>query len=271
MDVKIKKKAKPTKKQLPKDSMDAAYSFAKKAHKEYGNLIKALVLFGTVARNRGHSQQGKVTDIDILIIIDDVSIYLSRELVQAYRIITKRLILETDRRLHITSMRLTSFWEYVRAGDPIVINILRDGQALMDTGFFDPLQMLLYQGRIRPTSESIMMYFSKVQPTLANSKWHLLQATVDLYWAVIDAAHAALMKNGETPPTPAHVGDMLEEKLVKTKLLERKYAKTMKKFYKIAKQILHREVSEVKGPEYDRYYKEATEFTDRMKRFIEKK
>jgi len=110
---------------------------------------------------------------------------------------------------------MTSFWEYIRNGDPIAINILRDGVALIDTGFFEPLQVLLRRGRIRPTQESIWLYFIRAPNTLHNSKWHILQATLDIYWACVDACHAALMKIGETPPTPEHVADLLEDKLVK--------------------------------------------------------
>jgi uncharacterized protein (UPF0332 family) len=105
---------------------------------------------------------------------------------------------------------------------------------------------------------------------LHNSKWHLIQATLDLYWAVIDAAHAALMQHGEIPPTPEHVADLLEQKLVKKKLLEHKYVSIMRHFYKTMKMITHREVKEVKGEEYDKYYKAAEDFVNRMREFIER-
>jgi uncharacterized protein (UPF0332 family) len=61
----------------------------------------------------------------------------------------------------------------------------------------------------------------------------------------------------------------MEEKLVKTGLLEKKYAKTMKDFYRLQKMISRREIGEIKGEEYDRYFKEASEFVDRMKKFLE--
>lgn len=166
-------------------------------------------------------------------------------------------------------MTFTSFWEYARAGDPVAVNILRDGVALIDTGFFEPVQALLIQGRVRPTHESVWSYFGRAPRTLLNSKWHVMQATLDLYWAVIDAAHSALMHEGAIPPSPEHVSDLLEEKLVKKKLLEQKYADIMEKFYKIMKGITHREIKEVTGKEYDGYLKEANTFVERMKKFIE--
>jgi len=265
MEFRIDKIANPNVVKYKKNDLDLAYDFAKKIYKEFGDFIKAIVLFGSTARKKVHTG-----DVDILIIIDDITIKLTAEIVEAYRIITEKTIIKISKRLHVTTLKLTSFWEYMRAGDPIGINILRDGIALIDTGFFDPLQALLRQGRIRPSQESIWTYFSRAPSTLYNSKWHLLQATLDLYWAIIDSSHAALMKLGEIPPSPSHVADLLEEKMVRKKLLEKKYVNTMRNFYKLSRMILHREIKEIKGIEFDRYFKEAQEYIERIKKFIEK-
>ena len=97
----------------------------------------------------------------------------------------------------------------------------------------------------------------------------MLQATLDLYWAVIDSAHAALMKKGEIPPSPEHAGDMLHRVLVKSKHIEKEYADTVNKFYKLSKQITHREIKEITGKEYDHHLAEATKFVERMRKFIQ--
>jgi len=171
----------------------------------------------------------------------------------------------------VTTLTFTAFWEFVKVGDPLIINILRDAMPIFDTGFFTPLQKLLIQGRIRPTMESVWTYFSRAPKTLVNSRWHLLQATVDLYWACIDAAHAALMNMGEIPPSPDHIADMLYEKLVKPKKLNKHYIHVFNNFYKIQKMIEHREISKITGQEYDRYYKEAEEFIKEMEKLIDSK
>jgi hypothetical protein len=57
---------------------------------------------------------------------------------------------------------------------------------------------------------------------------------------------------------------------VKKHLLEKKYADTMRKFYKIMKGITHREIKEIDGHQYVEYLKEADDFVKRMKEFIEK-
>lgn len=263
----IKKRSNPNKAKYSKDEYDLAAGFAKIAYKEFGSFIKAVVLFGSSARKDGEAK----ADVDVLMIIDDVNVMISPELTDTYRIITEKIVADVSTKLHITTLRFTSFWEYIRVGDPIGINILRDGVSLIDTGFFDPMQILLYQGRIRPSLESIWVYYSRAPQTLHNSKWHIMQATLDLYWAVIDSSHAALMSIGEIPPSPGHVADLLEEKMVKKGFLNRKYVALMSNFYELAKKIMHREINEVTGRQYERYLKDAQEYVDVMRKFIEKR
>lgn len=266
MEFKISKRENPHIRKYSQQDLDVAREFSKKIYKEFGTFIKAIVLFGSASRTHTTASQ----DIDVLVVVNDLTMELSAEAVEAYRIIMQKLIADTNKRIHLTTLKITNFWDLVRKGDPIAINILRDGVALLDTGFFDPLQALLYQGRIRPTYESIYTYLLRAPNTLQNSQWHLLQATVDLYWAVIDAAHASLMKLGEIPPSPDHVADMLDDKMVKKGLLEKRYSTIMRNFYGTSKKIMHREIKEIKGSDYEKWVREAHDFVERMKKFVEK-
>ena len=267
MEFNVKRIESPALKKFQKDELGVAYEFSKKIYDEFGTFLKAVVLFGSLARG----DQKKEGDVDVLVIVDDVSILLTQEIVETYRIILEKVISDTSLRLHVTSMKLTTFWEYVKNGDPVAFNMLREGYALLDTGFFDPLQALLYSGRIRPTPESMWASFSRAPKTLHNANWHVLQAVLDLYWAVVDAAHAALMKLGEAPPSPSHIADILEERMVKQKLLDKKYANTVRTFYSLQKGIMYRQIREISGPDYQRYFKEAEEFVNRMEEFIKRK
>ncbi len=255
--------------QYPREDIDIVYAFSKEIKKELGNLLKGIILFGSTARHFNTNKKNH--DIDILLIIDDVTAKLTAELIQTYRIIVEKIVIRTSKKLHITSLRLTNFWEYIRAGDPIAVNMLRDGVAILDTGFFEPLQLLLFQGRIRPSNESIQNYLMMAPQTLQNSKGHILQATLDLYWAVIDGAHAALMYVGEVPPSPAHAADMFDEKLVKTGLVEKKHSHTIRMFYNLGKSIMHGQVHDMTGDQYDSYYREALDFVMAIKKFVNKK
>src|SRR3989338_3753769 len=262
----IPRKEHPNIEKYERHEVDTVHRFSNELYKELGSLVRGIVLFGSSARKKATVK----SDIDVLVILDDLTISMSPEVVDAYRVIVNKIIVRVSTRLHITTLRFTSFWDYIRNGDPIGINILRDGVAIIDSGFFEPLQALLKKGRIRPTSESIWTYYVRAPNTLHNSRWHILQATMDLYWGVIDAAHAALMRKDVVPPTPEHVAESLHKTYVKHKLLEPKYVETMEQFYKLSKAITHREIQYVTGQEYEKYYHDADEFVRRMKKLVEK-
>lgn len=265
MEFTIQKKENENIHQYPTDDLRIAQRFAQELKNELGDFLIAVALFGSSVRR----ETTEKSDIDVLVITDDTNFQITEELIEGYRIIVDNLIAKVSTKLHVTSMTFTSFWEYAKAGDPVTVNILRDGVALLDIGFFEPLQHLLKQGRLRPSEESVWRYYARAPRTLLNSRWHVLQATLDLYWAVIDSAHAALMRKNQVPPTPEHVADMLENVLVKPKLLEPKYAEIMRRFYKLSKMITYREIKEVKGSEYEQHYREAEEFVRRMRRVID--
>lgn len=269
MQFKVEKRARQNAPEfgIPQDSFDIARKFSSIVYKEFRDFIKAIVVFGSVAKKSAHPK-----DIDILIVLDDVRFKLSKEIVETYRIIVEKAIAETSReRLHIQSMKFSNFWEYMRAGDPVAINILRYGVALVDTGFIDPLQMLLDQGRIRPSKEAVYTYFTMAPASLGRANNHMLQAAVDLYWAVIDASHAALMKYGEIPPSPDHVAELMEKTLIPKKAISKKSVNTIRTMYKVFKGVVNRETREISAAEYERYKKMSEDFVQEIKRYLEKK
>ncbi len=262
MKFKIERKEKKT--EHTQEELNTARKFADKMYKEFGEFIKAVVLFGG-SKNKGR-------DIDILIVLDDVRVVFTQDLVETYRIILEKTAADVDpKRLHVQSMKFSSFWEYARVGDPVATNILRYGVALVDTGFFDPMQALLEQGRIRPSQEAIYTYFTLAPTDISKSKQHIMSATVDLYWSVINSAHAALMKYGEVPPTPSHAAELLENTLVKKKIMSKNSARTMQELYKVFKGITDRTIKEVSGKQYDYHRAQAEAFVNEVKRYLEKR
>jgi len=266
MEFETKEKAHPNIRSYSSGEYTLAKEFSEKIQKELeGGFLKAAVLFGSAARQEKTYHE---RDIDVLLIINDLTMILSPEVVEAYQIITRNTATKVSNRLHITTFKLTTFWDYLRNGDPVAVNILRDGVPLYDSGFFEPAQSLLFSGRIKPTKESVWTYFTRAPSTIKSAEWHLLQASIDLYWAVIDAAHAALMHNGEVPPSPGHVAEMINQKLAKKKLCTKKEAETMKFFYDLSKKITHRQIMQITGKQYDEYLKRAKRFVDIMKGII---
>lgn len=250
-----------------KSDLDVVYEFSKRLVKEAQDLIKGIVIFGSTVKKQNPDPK---SDIDVLVIIDDVKINITKEIMQTFKIIVDNIIAQVSPKLHITTLKFSTFWDYVRAGDPVAVNILRDGAPIIDYGFFEPLQILLFQGKIRPSYESIWTYFNRAPKTLSNAKWHILQGCLDLYWAIIDSSHAVLMRLGHIPPSPEHVSDMFNEKVVKPGYLEKDMVNTIRHFYRLAKMIQHGEVREIKGNEFDTYEKEASNFVNICHDFINK-
>lgn len=268
MEFKLKKKEHPNVLKYGGEDFKIAKKFAEEIKKELGDFLKSVVLFGSAMRPEKSPYE---KDIDILMIIDDLTLMISPEVVQAYRIITENTAAKISKRLHITTTKLSTFWDQARNGDPLAVNMLRDGMPLQDVGIFEPLQELLFQGRIRPTKESVWIYFTRAPLTIKSAEWHLLQASLDLYWAVIDSAHAALMHAGEIPPAPSHISRLINEKLVKRRLVDKRYVQVMDFFYNLSKKITHREVRDIPGKEFDKYKALAHEFVDAMRKVIEKR
>jgi predicted nucleotidyltransferase/uncharacterized protein (UPF0332 family) len=248
----------------PKSEIETARKLAKKVYRELGDFVVAMSLFGSASRG-----DHKKHDIDILMIIDDVHIQVNRELIETYRIILAKSVAAVDpKRLHVQTISWTAFWEYVRAGDPVAINILRDSISLIDNGFFDVLQTLLFQGRIRPSEESIQAYSSMASNSMVSSDAHIRAAVIDLYWASINAAHAALMRIGEIPPSPAHVADMIQKKLVDTGRVPARSATLMRHMFLLSKRVMHGEAKKISGEDYERYKRHIRVFLKDMEKII---
>lgn len=243
--------------------LSVAYDFTKLVHKELGDIVRAVVLFGSATKKEDPG------DIDILIIIDDIQVAFTQEMQTAYQVIVENCTRAIDAHLHITTLRFSNFWEYVRTGDPIITTILRDGKALIDTGFFAPLQLLLQQGRIRPSKEAIWAYYTKAPQSLVNSKWKMLLAVIDLYWAAIDAAHAALMYSGVTPQTPEHVPNLLRAHFVDSGSLDESYAALLDKLYHLQKDIYARRIEHLSGGRIDALFEQTDDFVKTMRKLIE--
>ena len=247
-----------------KDVLKVAKAFVKQLDKDLGDFLKAVALFGSCATDSHHEQ----SDIDILVIVDDVQHEVTSQVTQHYRDIITKAAGNASPLLHVNTLKLSNFWEYCREGDPVVINMLRDGYVLHDKGFFGPVQLLLQQGRIRPTKEAIWTYYARTANTLKSARKHVLSACVDLYWAAIDASHAALMAAGEIPPSPEHVPEMLK-KLVKDGHLGKQYPVVMRELYHLHKAIQHREIKEVSGKQYEGYWIETLKLVDALRTVVE--
>ena len=241
------------------EDYDIAYDFAIKAYKRFQEIVKCIVLFGSTAK----LEATKKSDIDLIIIVDDASIVWDQELIAWYREELGKLVANQDYKkdLHINTVTLSIFWEEVKAGEPVVINVLRYGQALVDYGgFFAPLKVLLAKGRIRPTPEAVYTTLRRGPEHIQRAKIAILSAIDNLYWSMVDSAHAALMANNEVPPSPEHIAEMLYESFVKKGMLDKKYVNWYEEVRTLTKNIVHGNIKDLKGKEVDEHIEKVIEF-----------
>ena len=268
---KKKSKGKPNLKDVPslnlKKESDIAMDFATKVYKKFDKIVKSVVLFGSTAK------QTTVTgsDIDIIIIIDDATINWDQELTAWYREELEKLIKSNPYQtsLHINTIKLSTWWEDLMRGDPVIINILRYGEAMIDlAGFFNPLKSLLIRGKIKPTPEAIYAALQRAPQHIARSKFSELSAIDGLYWAMVDSAHAALIAAKVSPASPEHIPRDLKEHFVNTGKLKMKYVIWYRDLLVLHKKIAHGEVKDLKGIEIDEWQTKAEDFLQMMAQLV---
>ena len=247
---------------------EIAMDFAIHAHQKFDRLIKASILFGSQAKNTSVPE----SDIDIILIIDDAAINWDLELISWYREELGKIVSKSvyGRELHINTIKLTTWWQDLLAGDPVITNILRYGEALIDSGgFFNPLKSLLLQGKIKSSVEAVYAALQRAPAHLIRSKGSVLNAIEGVYWTMIDSAQAALMIAGKSPPSPEHIPQLLAETFVDKGMLKINYVRALRDLYLIHKDISHGEAKHIKGAEIDRWQDTAESFLKEMTRLID--
>ncbi len=248
---------------------DIAMDFAAKVYQKFDKLVKAIVLFGSIAKKT--SSPG--SDIDIIIIIDDSSVKWDQELIVWYREELGKIIQSNPykRSLHVNTVKLTTWWDDLLKGDPVVINIIRHGQAMIDFGgFFNPLKVLLIEGRINSTPEAIYTLLQRAPEHVIRSKASELGAIEGVYWAMVDSAHAALIAAREIPPSPEHIPIMLKEKFVDTKMLKMDYVVWYRNLLVLHKKIIHGEIADLEGKIIDDWQDKAEKFIQVIAELVKK-
>jgi len=247
---------------------EIASDFAMKVYDKFDQMIKSIVLFGSSAKKVSLPD----SDIDIIIIIDDVSIKWDQELIAWYREELGKLIKDNPyaKSLHINTVKLSTWWDDMMRGDPIVINVLRYGDALIDFGgFFNPLRVLLKEGKIKSTPESIYTLLQRAPGHLTRARNSMLMAVDGLYWTMVDAAHAALIAAGILPSSPEEIPNVLTENFVKNKMTSKRYIEYYVEIHKAAKDIVHGKLTFVKGKELDEWFIKADAFLGEMARIVD--
>lgn len=246
---------------------DIAMDFAEKVYQKFNKLIKSVVLFGSSVKKTNVVG----SDIDIIIIVDDASVKFDQELTAWYREELGKIIYSNPykQELHINTVTLTTWWNDLLIGDPVVINILRYGDTLIDFGgFFNPLKILLQNGKIRSTPEAIYNCLQRAPQHLTRSRQAELSSIEGIYWAIVDSSHALLIAGKINPASPEHIPLLLKENFVDKKMLDIKYVSWFRDVYVLHKGIAHGDVTNIKGQNIDEWQARADEFIRKMAELI---
>jgi len=253
---------------LLKTEHEIALDFATKICKKFDKAIKAVVLFGSIVKKTAVAG----SDIDLIIIIDDLTIKWDQEMIAWYRTELEKIlrINPYKKELHINTIKVSTWWEDLLRGDPVVINILRYGKTLIDiAGFFEPLQFLLQTGKIRSTPESVYNLLQRAPTHFTRSKISELNCIEGLYWAMVDSSQAALIAADCLPPSPEHIPASLIETFVSSEKLKQKYVDWFRELHSLHKKISHGEITELKGILIDTWQEKTKEFMNVMVELVD--
>lgn len=184
--------------------------FTNLARKQYGDIIKSVLIFGSAARGT----MVKGSDADIWVILDDTATKTSEDLekvnTQLY------LIAHELKDIHIQTTLLTEFWQWVKMGSPELVNYLRYGLPVYDSGFIKPIQRMLQMGLLPPSEETIALKARAAEARLKKIKIDIKSMIFELRYTMLDIVQSVVMYFYKATPDYRAAPDYIE-KLVKEK------------------------------------------------------
>ncbi len=265
MDFKQKKKNSNNEEKYHLENLKLARDFSKGLLGEMNELVRAIVLFGSNTNNT----LKKDSDIDLMVVLNNVSVYVTPELREAYKIITNKLNNEISKgKIHLMTINLSDFWDMSRKGDPVIVNVLRYGLPIFDRDLVEPLQYLLEIGKVRPTREAVNNYLARSRTLFEETDKHMINSILDLYYSVIDVTHAAIMSQGITPASPKEMPEIFS-KTFKGKPIS-KYSKDIKEFYALSKDVEKGKKKTISGKEFDILKNKANKIITDLEKFCSK-
>ncbi len=262
-----KKKSKKKKKKglkTKKARMKEVKKFKEKVLDKYGEIVKTIVVMGSVAREEFKPE----SDIDVFVVIDDTKEKLSKQKHDEINATLERMAKDISKSGVLSiqpTYTLTEFWNYARVGHPIIYNFIKEGVPVYDVGFFMPIKRLLNMGKIPSTREAIESYMEGAPKKLMRAKTvKLLMLAEDCYYAMLNTTQAVLMFMGVEPPVPSKAHKAVQKYLIEPKILDEKYADWLKDIIELRKKIEHKEIMDVEGSYVDEWLGRAEKYVEKM-------
>ena len=248
-------------KELPQEIYDKIIVFTNESRKQYGNLIKSVVIFGSAARGT----MVKGSDADLWVILDDTATKSSEDLekinAQLY------LIAHELKDLHVQTSTLTEFWQWMKMGSPELANYLRYSLVIYDTGFIKPVQRMLQMGLIPPSDETVNMKSRSSLARYQKIKIDIKSMIFELRYTAMDMIQAVVMHEYKATPDYKAAPEFLE-RLVKEKKLEKAYVEKFRELDQLWKDIDHKVVKDVTTDHLKLALQLSKEIIDRFRKIL---
>ncbi|MBR9680773.1 MAG: nucleotidyltransferase domain-containing protein [Candidatus Altiarchaeota archaeon] len=247
---------------LRSQEIETVYDFIGAVSKKFGTFIKAVAVFGSFANKKEGAD-----DIDIFVIVDDSFAPMDKALYIAFQS-EMTILTQKYPKFHVNTVTISQFWDSARRGDPLAINVLRDGVALIDSGFFAPLKRLLIQGKIKPTEEAISATLSRAFFNINGYNNALMGAANALYWAAVEAAHAGVMRYGRIPGSPWEVASILRETLLKDKVITTSDIKVYEEVFGMEKAMSKGELKNIEPAKLKELHEKVVKFVAKIDSWV---
>jgi predicted nucleotidyltransferase len=245
----------------PKEIYSKIVKFTTEAKKQYGDMIKSVIIFGSAAKGT----MVKGSDADLWVVVDDTATKSSEDL---DKIISQLYLIAHELKdLHVQSATLTEVWQWLKAGSPELVNFLRYSLVVYDTGFIKPIQRMLAMGLIPPSEETVSLKARSASLRYRKIKQDIKSMIFELRYTATDMVQAVVMHYYRTAPDQKAAPGFME-KLAKEHGLEKVYIDKFKELDKLWKDIDHKEIKEVTTDHLKRALILSKEIIDRFKKFL---
>ena len=245
----------------PKEVYAKIIKFTNEARKLYGDIIKSVLIFGSAAKGT----MVKGSDADVYVVLDDTVTKTSEDL---DKVTTQLHLIAHDLKdVHVQTATLTEFWQWVKQGSPELVNYLRYGLVVYDTGFTKPIQRMLQMGLIPPSEETISLKARTAEARYRKIKLDIKSMIFELRYTSLDIVQAVAMHYFKATPDYKAAPEYLE-KLIKSKKLEKIYLKKFIDLDKLWKDIDHKVIKNVTTDHLDTALKISSEIIQRFKKLL---
>ena len=243
---------------------------------KFEKYVVSYVIAGSLIRGEAH----EYSDLDVSIIIDDsdVTKTTSGELKLKLRNIASNeaRIAEKDSGLtkpiiNVQVWILSEFWTGLKRAEPVFYTTLRDGVPIYDRGMFSPWKLMLQRGQLIPSPESIRRYIDDGKKYIDRMNMKVKSiATDDLFWSIVYPSQGILMLLGVPPGSPNQVANQINEHLVKSNLLDRKYYQTYVKINKLRKDLEYGKLKDVNNSKIVQLIDESIKYIEAINNLYDK-